>query len=164
MTTESETLVTQDLIERKGKFSEPKVAPPIALSDIRKWAIAVYWPDEPPPMYWDEDYAKTTRHGSIIAPLDFNPFAWPVHREPVPAASASADGAGVGPRGMNGGQPEEYFEPMRAGDVISTTTGLTEWVERTTRLGPTLFTTTETRWTNQNGELVKVRKSIGIRY
>ena len=65
MTTESETLVTQDLIERKGKFSEPKVAPPIALSDIRKWAIAVYWPDEPPPMYWDEDYAKTTRHGSL---------------------------------------------------------------------------------------------------
>ena len=89
MTTESETLVTQDMIERKGKFSEPKVAPPIALSDIRKWAIAVYWPDEPPPMYWDEDYAKTTRHGSIIAPLDFNPFAWPVHREPVPAARAS---------------------------------------------------------------------------
>ena len=164
MTTESETLVTQDLIERKGKFSEPKVAPPIALSDIRKWAIAVYWPDEPPPMYWDEDYAKTTRHGSIIAPLDFNPFGWPVHREPVPAARASADAAGVGTRGMNGGQTEEYFEPMKVGDVISTTTGLTEWAERTTRLGPTLFTTTETRWTNQNGEFVKVRKSIGIRY
>ena len=164
MTTESETLVTQDMIERKGKFSEPKVAPPIALSDIRKWAIAVYWPDEPPPIYWDEGYAKTTRHGSIIGPLDFNPFAWPVHREPVPAARASADGAGVGTRGMNGGQTEEYFEPMKVGDVISTTTGLTEWAERTTRLGPTLFTTTETRWTNQNGELVKVRKSIGIRY
>ena len=65
---------------------------------------------------------------------------------------------------MNGGQTEEYFEPMRPGDVISTTTGLTEWNERTTRLGLTLFTTAETRWTNQNDELVKVRKSIGIRY
>ena len=164
MTTESDTLVTQDMIERKGVFNEPQIAPPIALSDIRKWAIAVYWPDEPPPLYWDEDYAGSTRYGTIIAPLDFNPFAWPVHREPAPASTASADGAGVGTRGMNGGQTEEYFEPMRSGDVISTTTGLTEWTERTTRLGLTLFTTTETRWTNQDGKLVKVRRSIGIRY
>ncbi|MCH7800567.1 MAG: MaoC family dehydratase N-terminal domain-containing protein [Chloroflexi bacterium] len=164
MTTQPDTLVTQDMIERKGKFSEPRVAPPIALSDIRKWAIAVYWPDTPPPLYWDEDYAKTTRYGGIIAPLDFNPFAWPVHRDAASSGRATAQGGGVGTRGMNGGQTEEYFEPMRAGDVISTTTGLTEWEERTTRLGPTLFTTTETRWTNQKGELVKVRRSIGIRY
>jgi hypothetical protein len=164
MTTESDTLVTQDMIERKGVFSEPKIAPPIALSDIRKWAIAVYWPDEPPSLYWDEDYASSTRYGTIITPLDFNPFAWPVHREPAAASTASADGAGVGTRGMNGGQTEEYFEPMRAGDVIYTTTGLTEWTERTTRLGLTLFTTTETRWTNQDGKLVKIRRSIGIRY
>ena len=27
-----------------------------------------------------------------------------------------------------------------------------------------LFSTTETRWVNQRGDLVKIRKSIGIRY
>jgi len=164
MTTEPTTLVTQDMIERRGKFGDKRVSPSVSLSDIRKWAIAVYWPEEPPPLYWDEDYAKTTRHGGIIAPLDFNPFAWPVHRPAASAGRATAQGGGVGTRGMNGGQTEEYHAPMRPGDVITSTTGLTDWIERQTRLGLTLFTTTETRWTNQNGEMVKIRKSTGIRY
>lgn len=164
MAAQPETLVTPDMIERKGKFSEPREAPPVALSDIRKWAIAVYWPDTPPRLYWDEEYAKSTRYEGIIAPLDFNPFAWPVEREAPAAGRATPQGGGVGTRGMNGGQTEEYFEPMRPGDVISTTSGLAEWVERETRLGLTLFTTTETRWTNQDGELVKIKRSTGIRY
>jgi hypothetical protein len=50
------------------------------------------------------------------------------------------------------------------GDVISSTSGLVDWNERETRLGLTLFTINETRWTNQNGELVKVKRSTGIRY
>ena len=85
MTTQPQTLVTPDMFEEKDKWSEPRVSPPIAMSDIRKWAIAVHWPETPPPLYWDEEYAKTTRYGGIIAPLDFNPFAWPVHRHPPPA-------------------------------------------------------------------------------
>ena len=145
MTAEPTTLVTQDMIERKDKWSEPRVSPPIALSDLRKWAIAVYWPEKPPPLYWDEEYAMTTRYGGIIAPLDFNPFAWPVDREPPSAGRAPPQGAGLGTRGMNGGQTEEYFAPMRPGDVISTTSALVEWNERSTRLGFTLFTTNETR-------------------
>ncbi len=164
MTTEQTTLVTQDMIERKGKFGDERVSPPIALSDIRKWAIAVYWPEEPPRLFWDEDYARSTRHGGIIAPLDFNPFAWPVDRPSPGAGRATPQGGGVGTRGMNGGQTEEYHTPMRPGDIITSTSGLVDWVERRTRLGLTLFTTTETRWTNQNGELVKVKRSTGIRY
>ncbi len=164
MATQPETLVTEEMLQRKGVFDEPRVAPPIALSDIRKWGIAVYWPETPPKLHWDEEYARTTRHGRVIAPLDFNPFAWPIDREPPTSGRATAAGGGVGTRGMNGGQTEEYYAPMKPGDVISSTTGLTEWTERQTRLGLTLFTTTETRWTNQDGELVKVKKSIGIRY
>ena len=164
MSTETTTLVTEDMIERRGKFGDERVSPPVSLSDIRKWAIAVYWPEEPPPLYWDEEYAETTRHGGIIAPLDFNPFAWPVHRPAAGPGRATAQGGGVGTRGMNGGQTEEYHAPMRPGDIITSTTGLTDWVERQTRLGLTLFTTAETRWTNQNGDMVKIRKSTGIRY
>ena len=164
MTTEPTTLVTEDMIERKGKFGDERVSPSISISDIRKWAIAIYWPEEPPRLYWDEEYAKTTRYGGITAPLDFNPFAWPVYRPSAGAGRATAQGGGVGTRGMNGGQTEEYHAPMRPGDVITSTTGLVDWVERQTRLGLTLFTTTETRWTNQNGEMVKIRKSTGIRY
>ena len=39
-------------------------------------ALAVYYPDVPPRLFWDEEYARSTRHGGIVAPEDFNPFAW----------------------------------------------------------------------------------------
>ena len=99
MTSESkvETLVTKDMEERKGVWGEERTAPPVSESDIRKWGIASYWPEQPPRIFWDEAYAKGTRWGGIIAPNDFNPFAWPVDRpgagggsRDVPPAVASA--------------------------------------------------------------------------
>ncbi len=164
MTAEQQTLVTPDMLERKGVWSEPRIAPPIALSDIRKWAIAVYWPEEPPRLYWDEQYARDTRWGGIIAPQDFNPFAWPAQREPIPAARATPGGAGPGTRGMNGGQTDSYGVPMRPGDVITSQRALVDWEENIGRLGLTLYSFNDDRWTNQNGEVVKVRRAIGIRY
>ena len=165
MTTDSEpqSLVTEEMQQRKSKWMDERVAPPIAASDIRRWAIAVYWPEKPPSLFWDEGYAKSTRWGGIIAPEDFNPFAWPVERETANAGVNTREG-GRGTRGMNGGKTETFFEPMRPDDVISTRTRLVDWNERPTRLGFTLFTFSETEWHNQNGVLVKRRKSTGIRY
>ena len=158
-----ETLVTQDMRDRQGVWGDERVAPPVSLSDIRKWGIAVYWPEKPPQLFWDEEYAKGTRWGGIIAPNEFNPFAWPLERE-IAAGRATAQGAGVGTRGMNGGQVETFGVPIRPGDVITARTRLKEWDERTTRLGLTLFSYTETEWRNQNGDHVKTRISTGIRY
>lgn len=159
-----ETLVTKDMEERKGVWGDERVSPPVSESDLRKWGIASYWPEQPPRVFWDEAYAKTTKWGGVIAPNDFNPFAWPVERPPAAAGRQSAAGAGVGTRGMNGGQVETFGVPMRPGDVITSRTRLKDWNERTTRLGLTLFTNTETEWRNQRGELVKTRISTGIRY
>ena len=94
MATGVDTLISPAMEEAKGKWGEPRRSPPIAASDIRKWAIATYWPETPPPIYWDEDYAKTTRWGGIIAPQDFNPFAWPVRPR---CAAAGAGRAGRRP-------------------------------------------------------------------
>jgi acyl dehydratase len=161
--TELETLVTDEMKERQGVWGEERVAPPIAVSDIRKWGIAVHWPEKPPQLYWDEEYAKGTRWGGIIAPPDFNPFAWPVERQ-IPAGRATAQGGGAGTRGMNGGQTDTFGVSMHPGDVITARSRLKDWNERTTRLGLTLFSNTEIEWRNQDGELVKSRISVGIRY
>ena len=154
----TETLVTQDMIERQGVWGNERISPPIAESDIRKWAIATYWPEQPPRIYWDADYAATTRWGGIIAPSDFNPFAWPVVRPPRPATM------GKGRTGLNGGQTDTYGVPMRPGDVIRSRSQLKEWNERQGRMGLMLYTYTETQWHNQDDELVRTRISIGIRY
>ena len=161
MADEPTTLVTQEMLDNRDVWSEKTYSRPIALNDIIKWGIAVYWPDDPPRIYWDEEYAKTTQYGGIIAPQDFNPFAWPV---PRPPRQELPKDAGVGERVMNGGQTDTYGVPMRPGDVISQSSALVDWNERVGRLGLTIFSYTETRWENQNGELVKSRISVGVRY
>ena len=155
------TLVTQEMIDRRDVWSEQVYSRPIERNDIIKWAIAVYWPDEPPRIYWDEEYAKTTRYGGIIAPQDFNPFAWPV---PRPPRQELPKDAGVGQRVMNGGQTDTFGVALRPGDVISQSSALVDWNERQGRLGLTIFSYTENRWVNQNDELVKSRTSVGVRY
>jgi len=169
-----DTFVTQDMVNRRGVWVGERTSPPISASDIRKWAIATYWPEKPPRIYWDEAYAKSTIHGGIIAPSDFNPFAWPVER-PVrgagtskPNPDAEVTPSGGKPRrsttGMNGGQTDTYGVPMRPGDVITSRTRLKDWNEREGRMGLTLFTFSETEWRNQNGEHVRTRISTSIRF
>ena len=162
MATGIDTLISPAMEEAKGKWGEPRRSPPIALSDIRKWAIATYWPETPPPIYWDEAYAANTRWGGIIAPQDFNPFAWPVKRIAPQAQIQPAGGQRL--TGINGGQTDTYGEPMRPGDVISARTRLADFNERQGRFGLMLYSYNEIEWTNQNGEFVRRRIATGIRY
>jgi hypothetical protein len=163
------TLITPDMHERKGVWGNERTSYPISDSDIRKWAIATYWPETPPRLYWDADYAKTTRWGEIVAPMDFNPFAWPPARGGGAGGAARAAAAARAAGGrrftvMNGGQTDTYGVRMRSGDVITSRTRLKDWEEREGRLGLTLYVYQETEWRNQRNEHVRTRVSISIRY
>lgn len=165
------TLVTQRLLDAKGKwgdFGDPSY--PITETDIRRWAIAVYWPEQPPRIYWDPEYAKTTRWGGIIAPPGLNPFAWPI---PDPK-SDSAFGGGMSPTlpiegepgqfMLNGGMTRTFLKPMRPGDVIRSRGRLKDWSEREGRLGLMIFINSEGEQVNQNDEVVGRTISTLIRY
>ena len=150
---------------------------PVSASDIRRWAIAVYWPADPPKLFIDEEHASATPYGGIVAPEEFNPFAWM-------AASSEGSSAGAGPDGndtdrleksigiqgpglefqLNGGMSVDYGVRMRPGDVITSEGRLAEYTEREGRLGLMLFTTTEDTWMNQNDEIVKRTRMTLIRY
>lgn len=161
MTTSVETLIAPELADSRGHWGEPQYSPPVAASDIRKWAIATYWPETPPPIHWDEAYAATTRWRGLIAPRDFNPFAWPIHR--VPAARLPSP-PGVRLTSLNGGQVESYGAPQRPGDVIADRFRVKDFHERQGRFGLMLYVDVENEWTNQAGELVRRRISTFIRY
>jgi hypothetical protein len=144
---------------------------PISESDIRKWAIAVYYPEDPPRLFWDAAYAATTIHGGIVAPEDFNPFAW-MSADPPGIRHGGYVGLeatlGVEPPQtefmLNGGLEVTYGARMRPGDVITSASTLTGYQEREGRLGLMLFTTQLDRWTNQDDAVVKSASMTLIRY
>jgi hypothetical protein len=170
-----DTYISNEMRAAVGRQTGRQVSYPVSESDIRRWALAVYYPQLPPREYLDGEYAKTTPNGGIVAPSEFNPFAWLVAEEdkpPVEIGQNNPDAleALLGIEGpglkfqLNGGIEVEYGVPMRPGDVITSITRLGGYSERAGRLGLMLFTTRETTWTNQNGEMVKTTKGTGIRY
>jgi N-terminal half of MaoC dehydratase len=169
-----ETYVSEAMAAAVGRELERRVSYPIAASDIRRWAVAVYYPEDPPRLFWDEQYAASTPYEGIVAPEDFNPFAW-MAAEPagVPRregydANSTETRLGLPSAGLsfqlNGGLQAEYGVRMRPGDVITWVMRLGGYHERDGRLGRMLFTDMEATWTNQRDEVVKRTISTLIRY
>jgi N-terminal half of MaoC dehydratase len=149
---------------------------PVSESDIRRWAIATYYPEPAPARFVDPKAAADSASGGMVAPEDFNPFAWAVAE--FSGANLSAEAAsnpdvfeeGIGIKGpglkniLNGGMECEYGEPIRPGDVITAVTTLDEYRERPGKLGLMLFTISKTSWVNQHGQIVKTTSGTTIRY
>lgn len=165
------TVVTPEMQAALGTRINRKVSYPLTSSDIRRWAIASYWPEKPPARYLSTD------ESSLAAPEELNPFAWAVvETESHPAAAGvnmldpdrTEQQIGVAGPGLkyqlNGGVEIEYGVPMKVGDVITSETLLAGYSEREGRLGHMLMSTTEDIWTNQDGEVVKRSQFTLIRY
>jgi hypothetical protein len=174
--TAERTHITPQMQDIVGLELRRSTSFPITDSDIRRWAIAVYYPEPAPPLFWDAEYAAGTVHGGIVAPEDFNPFAWLTRTEADAGVVTRAAGGFVGPEEalgiekpateslINGGTEVEYGVRMRPGDVITSVSRLAGYQEREGRLGLMLFTTSEDTWTNQRGATVKTSRSTLIRY
>jgi hypothetical protein len=173
-----DTWISAEMAALEGAELASATSLPIDASDIRRWAIAVYFPMPPPRHYWDDEFAATTRFGGLVAPEEFNPFAWittdgpPERRETFDIGRAPASvevSLGVEAPDthfvLNGGLEVTYgTTPMRPGDVITSVSRHAGYSERTGRLGLMLFTYNETEWTNQRGEWIKTTRGTGIRY
>lgn len=167
------TAISDDMRKAIGGELGRSVSFPVTDSDIRRWAVAVYYPDAPPPLFWDAGHAAGTGKGSVVAPEEFNPFAWMTSEGPREAVvshdpdmvekTLGITGPGLKFQ-LNGGMEVEYGVRMRPGDVITSVRRLADYREREGRLGLMLLTTTEDVWTNQNGEVVKTSRVTVIRY
>jgi hypothetical protein len=174
-TTDVDTMITDDMLSIVGEVMSTSTAYPIAASDIRKWAMALYYPEIPPKLFWDDDYAATTRWGGIIAPDEFNPFgaAW-MSKDPPPGVRPARHG---GFESVFGIDPPEYravlqakvtarygMVRMRPGDVIQSTSRITSYYERQGRMGLQLYTVVSAENRNQDDEWVKTLDTEFVRY
>lgn len=170
------THISAEMRAAIGSELSRRVSYPVSESDIRRWAIAVYYPDEPPARFIDPAVAQKTHYGGIVAPDEFNAFAW-LAAEETRAGESGGEmndprrteiGLGITPPDvhfmLNGGMEVEYGKPIRPGDVLTSTVRLAGYRERAGRLGLMLFTVSADTWTNQRGDVVRQTRSTLIRY
>lgn len=103
-------------------------------------------PDRAHPFTWDERAAKAGPHGGIVASPA---FAATFAMEPFAAASADPGLAVNVLRLVHGEQELELVEPVRPGDVLTTTGEITRVQER----GTLDFLEVTTTTTNQHGRV-----------
>ena len=108
------------------------------------------------PLFNDEVEARRSRYGGLIAPPTFLrsmvsarpelPFTLPLERL------------------LDGGSDWEYFEPVRAGDRITSVGRIEDISERTGRLGIMVFMKVVITYRNQLDQVVATQTSTSIRY
>jgi acyl dehydratase len=104
-------------------------------------------PDRFHPWTWDEDAAKASPHGGIVAPPT---FATTFAIEPFARACSDPELAVNVLRLVHGEQEFELVEPVRPGDVLETRGEITRVQER----GNLDFLEVTTTTTNQHGRVV----------
>lgn len=141
----------------------------VSTSEVEKGAIARFAEavGDPNPIYWDEEYAKKSNYGSIIAPPGF--FGWPVRRPrstdapEVIMGARGPDLAAAGyPRILDGGVEYDFIKPIRAGDTLTASSMIKDIAEREGRTGKMVFMIRETTYTNQDGEVVAKARGTTI--
>jgi N-terminal half of MaoC dehydratase len=131
------------------------------------------------PIYYDENYAKTTEAGGIISPPTFIQAAaqfdpdYPLRpkigqpwfgsgKEPTGVKSGSSSRGGSG-RGLHAEQHYEYHRHLRPGDVLSATVRPgKQWEKEGRRSGKLIFSETIIEFRDQKGELVITARGVGV--
>ncbi len=150
---------------------------PVEASHIMMFARSI---GDENPIYYDEDYARATEPGRMVAPptfaqasAQFDPdyFLRPKPGRPWLGSGKEAtgirrEGSGGGGGGGGGLHAEQHFEYHRhvgPGDVLSATVkpGKT-WERESKRAGKLVFSETITEYRDQNGELVITARGVGV--
>jgi acyl dehydratase len=147
-------IITPKLRAAVGVESEPRQVE-IERSAIRKYADAI---QDPNPLYVDEAFARSTPHGSIIAPPTFvcalETGASDLHI-PIPPSHTES---------LNGGVEYQYERPLRLFEVLTVTHRLKDVFEKDGRLGRMLFLVREEAYRDRDGQVVARQITTGVRY
>jgi acyl dehydratase len=145
--------VTEEAKKQIGKSGEARTIE-VERGAIRRFAEAI---GDSNPLFNAESEARHSPFGGMIAPPTFG-------RSLSAAIPDVKLDMGESFRGLDGGSDWEYFEPIRPGDRITVQTKIADLRESAGRLGPMVFITTETSYTNQFGQVCALQRSTAIRY
>jgi len=146
-----DSLSAEELRSKIGTESAPKVYE-IEKGMIRRFVLAI---DDPNPLWQDEEYARKSRYGGIIAPPT---FVLTIGFDELQQVLESIPYGGI----LHGSTELECYQPVRGGDIISVTTKITNIRERQDRrVGKRVFVVIDVTYKNQRQELIaKCRQMI----
>ena len=160
----ADALVPAEAKAMIGKEATPQTYE-VSKRDIQRFAQAI---GDPNPLYVDEDYAKKTKWGGIIAPpLFFFAFAY----DDTPDTRLSEDGRTIiteldvplpVSRSVGGASANELGEPVRPGDTITVRKRVADVYCKEGKGGVLYFIVVETTYTNQNGQFVGREKATFV--
>ena len=137
------SLITEELKSKIGIECEPQVYE-IEKGMIKRFAQAI---DDQNPLWQDEEFAKRSKYGGIIAPPTFIPI---VGNEQIQQQSALLSTMSI----LHGGTELECYQPVREGDVITLATKISDVREQQGKMGKMIFVNFDTTYSNQRHELV----------
>ena len=127
-------------------------------TDIRRWVQAM---DYPNPIHWDEEFARASRFGGIVAPQSFT-VAMDYGHGCHPACVGKVPGSHLI---FAGEEWWFYGTPVRPGDKLVQSRRFDGYsIADTGFAGPTMFARGDTIHRNQHGALVAKEQATAIRY
>ncbi len=131
---------------------------PCNATDIRRWVQAM---DYPNPLHWDEEFARASKFGGIVAPQSFT-----VCMDYGHGCHPSGIGNIPGSHLIFGGEEWWFYgTPIRPGDKLFQDRRFDGYdVADTKFAGPTVFSRGDTVHRNQHGALVAKERATAIRY
>ena len=122
---------------------------------IRRFVRAI---DDPNPRWQDEERARKSEYGGIIAPPTFVLIiGFEQILEQILAAMPSATI-------LHGGTELEYYQPVRPGDAVTATTKIANIREMPGKMGKTAFISFDITYKNQVEEIIAKCRQIVIVY
>ena len=120
------------------------------------------------PLYLDEEYARKSKYGSLVAPPNY--LGAVVNWGVAPEQELMPDGLPVRPeraalkvkRGMGGGQELRFLKPVRAGDSFTVKRKVVDMYEKQGKQGPVVFVIADITFTNQHGEDALIIRDTAI--
>jgi acyl dehydratase len=155
----SATLDVSDVEPRVGQLvGGGQLWEPCTSTDIRRWVMAM---DYANPIHWDEDFARASKFGGIVAPqsmavaLDYGHGCQPACVGRIPGSHL-----------IFGGEEWWFYGPrIRPGDKLFQERRFHDYkVTETKFAGPTMFSRGDTIHRNQNGIPIAKARSTAIRY
>jgi acyl dehydratase len=131
---------------------------PCSSSDIRRWVMAM---DYPNPIHWDQDFARASKFGGLVAPqsiavaLDYGHGCQPACVGKIPGSHLIFGGEEWWHYGYRIRPGDQLFQERRFHDYK---------VAETKFAGPTMFSRGDTIHRNQQGTVVAKSRSTAIRY